>query len=64
MDTQLAVRLPDDLAEAFQRVCLADERTVSSELRRLIRRRIAENESARPSAPSRRAFEEPAHEPD
>ena len=47
---QIAARVPADVAEEFQRVCREDDRTVSNELRRMIRRRIAEDErSARPA---------------
>jgi len=47
----IAARLPPDLAAAFRRVCAEDERPVSNELRRLIRQRVAEDESARPAKP-------------
>lgn len=38
----VAVRVPADLAEAFERVAVSEERTVSAEIRRLMRLRVAE----------------------
>lgn len=38
----VAVRVPADLAEAFEDVASAEERTVSAELRRLMRLRVKE----------------------
>jgi hypothetical protein len=38
----VAVRVPADLAKAFERVAVSEERTVSAEVRRLMRMRVAE----------------------
>lgn len=38
----VAVRVPVDLAHAFAQVAVQEERTVSQELRRLMRLRVAE----------------------
>jgi hypothetical protein len=38
----LAVRVPADLAREFERVAVEEERTVSAEIRRLMRLRVAE----------------------
>ena len=38
----VAVRVPADLAQAFERVAVSEERTVSAEIRRLMRLRVAE----------------------
>lgn len=38
----VAVRVPADLARAFERVAASEERTVSAEIRRLMRLRVAE----------------------
>jgi predicted DNA-binding protein len=39
---QMSVRLPADLAEALETVAEQEDRTVSAELRRIIRRHVAE----------------------
>lgn len=38
----VAVRVPIDLALAFEEVALSEDRTISAELRRLMRLRVAE----------------------
>ena len=38
----VAVRVPADLAREFERVAVAEDRTVSAEIRRLMRFRVAE----------------------
>jgi len=38
----IAVRVPADLASAFEEVALKEDRTVSAELRRLMRLRVSE----------------------
>mgnify|MGYP001608434052 CR=1 FL=1 len=38
----VAVRVPADLAQAFERVAEIEDRTVSAEIRRLMRLRVAE----------------------
>ncbi len=38
----VAVRVPADLARQFERVAVEEERTVSAEIRRLMRLRVAE----------------------
>jgi hypothetical protein len=38
----VAVRVPADLAQAFEQVAVREERTVSAEIRRLMRLRVAE----------------------
>jgi hypothetical protein len=38
----VAVRVPADLARAFERVAVSEERTVSAEVRRLMRLRVEE----------------------
>lgn len=38
----LAVRVPADLAQAFSEVAVREDRTVSAELRRLMKIRVAE----------------------
>lgn len=38
----LAIRVPVDLAVEFERVAVGEERTVSGEIRRLMRLRVAE----------------------
>jgi hypothetical protein len=38
----VAVRVPVELAQAFEEVATHEDRTVSAELRRLMRRRVAE----------------------
>lgn len=38
----VAVRVPAELATAFERVAVSEERTVSAEIRRLMRLRVAE----------------------
>lgn len=38
----VAVRVPAELARAFERVAVEEERTVSAEIRRLMRLRVAE----------------------
>jgi hypothetical protein len=38
----VAVRVPVDLAREFERVAMSEERTVSAEVRRLMRLRVAE----------------------
>jgi hypothetical protein len=38
----VAVRVPADLAREFERVAVEEERTVSAEIRRLMRLRVAE----------------------
>ncbi len=42
MTVNLAIRVPADLAEAFVQVAVSEERTVSAEIRRLMRLRVAE----------------------
>ena len=39
---QMSVRLPAELAEALERVAASEDRTVSAELRRIIRRHVSE----------------------
>ena len=39
---QLSFRIPADLAAALERVAATEDRTVSAELRRLIRRHVAQ----------------------
>lgn len=41
----VAVRVPVELAAAFGRVAAQEERTVSAEIRRLMRLRVAEQEA-------------------
>lgn len=41
----LAVRVPIDLLRAFKKVAAMEDRTVSGELRRLIRQRVEEAKS-------------------
>lgn len=43
---QLSFRIPIDLAKALERIAVREDRTVSAELRRLIRRHV-EAEGAR-----------------
>ena len=43
---QLSVRVPTDLVEALTRVAEEQDRTVSAELRRIIRRHVGEREGA------------------
>jgi hypothetical protein len=45
----IAARVPKGLAAEFERVCREDERSISAELRRLIRRRVeqAHNDEGR-----------------
>jgi hypothetical protein len=38
----VAVRVPADLARAFERIAASEERTVSAEVRRLMRLRVDE----------------------
>ena len=38
---QMSIRLPADLAEALEKKAKSEDRTVSAELRRLIRRHVA-----------------------
>lgn len=38
----VALRVPADLAREFERVAVSEERTVSAEIRRLMRLRVAE----------------------
>jgi hypothetical protein len=38
--TQVALRVPPDLAEEFARVAASEDRTVSAALRRLMRRHV------------------------
>ena len=61
----IAARVEPELAAEFKRVYEAIDRLVSNELRRLIRRRIAENNEA-PDPQSRtlqsRVEREPAHD--
>ena len=38
----VTVRVPTDLAEAFEKAAIREERTVSAELRRLMKLRVAE----------------------
>lgn len=45
----LAARVEPDLAEDFRQICAAEERPVSQELRRLIRKRVSENDEGRPA---------------
>jgi hypothetical protein len=42
----VAVRVPADLARAFERVAESEERTVSAEVRRLMKLRVAEKGAA------------------
>jgi hypothetical protein len=42
----VAVRVPTDLARAFERVAVSEERTVSAEIRRLMRLRVDERGAA------------------
>jgi hypothetical protein len=42
LTVNVAVRVPPDLAEAFERVAEREERTVSAEIRRLMRLRVEE----------------------
>jgi predicted DNA-binding protein len=37
---QVSVRVPVEMAEAFERVAASEDRTVSAELRRIMRRHI------------------------
>jgi hypothetical protein len=41
---RVAVRVPADLADAFERVAASQERTISGEIRRLMRLRVAESD--------------------
>jgi hypothetical protein len=43
---QLSVRVPTDLVEALTRVAAEQDRTVSAELRRMIRRHVGDREGA------------------
>jgi hypothetical protein len=49
-EARLVVRMPTLLAVGLRRIAEAEDRTVSQELRRLIRKRL-ESESARPPQP-------------
>ena len=40
---QVSFRIPADLAAALEKVAAREDRTVSAELRRMIRRHVAEN---------------------
>jgi hypothetical protein len=42
----VAIRVPVELAKAFERVAVQEERTVSAEIRRLMRLRVAEKGAA------------------
>jgi hypothetical protein len=42
LTVNVAVRVPADLADAFEEVARSEDRTVSAELRRLMRLRVAE----------------------
>lgn len=47
---QMSVRVPVELAEALERVAEKEDRTVSAELRRIIRRHVLDaREIARPT---------------
>jgi hypothetical protein len=64
----LAARVPADLAARFERIAAREDRTVSQELRRLIRHHVtahndddlAGHQVGRPNTP---AVQEPAHGP-
>lgn len=45
----VAVRVPADLARAFERVAHSEERTVSAEVRRLMRLRVTEKMMEQPA---------------
>jgi len=42
MSVNVALRVPADLAQAFEEVAVSEERSVSAEIRRLMRRRVEE----------------------
>jgi predicted DNA-binding protein len=45
---QMSVRVPVELAEALEQVAEREDRTVSAELRRIIRRHVCEAREAMP----------------
>lgn len=46
--TYIGARIPADLAAAFERVAESEDRTVSAELRRVIRQHVAQQQTRPP----------------